>query len=145
MRKLTALLLLSFIAATISAAEQAPRKPWLGMSLQLRQGPSGEKFIYVGVVPAGTPAARAGIVGGDVVTAINGKKIAFRDDLDVLEFVGSFKPGDTIRFQVVHAGKAKAIRVKVGELPREYEDALRQSHERAREMRRLRSQAGGGH
>ena len=105
------------------------------MALTLRQGPDGAKFIYVGVVPAGTPAASAGMVAGDVITAINGKKIAFRDDLDIMEFIASFKPGATIRFQVMRSGKAKVVAVKAGELPREYEEAFRQSLERAREMR----------
>ncbi|MEA2465615.1 MAG: serine protease Do [Acidobacteriota bacterium] len=136
MRKLTALLLLTF-AATLSAADAAaPRKPWLGMALTLRQGPDGAKFVYVAVVPEGTPAGKAGMAAGDVVTAINGKKIAFRDDLDVMEFVGAFKPGETIRFHVVRSGKTKIVAVKAGELPREYEEALRESLERAREMRK---------
>ncbi|HYK04141.1 MAG TPA: PDZ domain-containing protein [Thermoanaerobaculia bacterium] len=136
MRKFTALLLL-LLAATLSAAEgTAPRKPWLGMALTLRQGPDGAKFVYVAVVPEGTPAAKAGMAASDVITAINGKKIAFRDDLDIMELVGSFKPGDTIRFHVIRSGKATIVAVKAGELPREYEEALRQSLEHAREMRK---------
>lgn len=136
MRKLTALLVLMAAASLFAADATAPRKPWLGMALTLRQGPDGAKFLYVAVVPEGTPAAKAGMAAADVVTAINGKKITFRDDLDVMEFIASFKPGDTIRFHVVRSGKTKIVAVKAGALPREYEEALRESLEHAREVRK---------
>ncbi len=133
MRKLVSILL---IVAAVSTFAAAPKKPWLGMALTLRKGPDGAQFIYVAAVPAGTPAAKAGMAAGDVVTAIDGRKITFRDDLDVMEFIARSRPGETIRFRVVRSGKAKDVRVKVGELPREYEDALRESLQRARELRK---------
>jgi S1-C subfamily serine protease len=131
-RKLVvALLILTAVTTSASGA----KKPWLGMALTLRKGPDGNRFLYVAAVPAGTPAAKAGMAAGDVVTAINGRKISFRDDLDVMEFIGRSKPGDTIRLRVVRAGKAKDMRVRFGELPPEYEDAFRESLERARVLR----------
>jgi S1-C subfamily serine protease len=82
---------------------------------------------------------------GDVVTAINEKKISFRDDLDIIEFVGSFKPGDMIRFHLIRSGKEKAIAIRAGELPPEYEKASRESLQRAREQRKSRdAHAAGG-
>jgi serine protease Do len=122
MRKLTVVLLIAIAAATVAGsqlrADAAPGKPWLGMALTLRQGPDGARFVYVAVVAKDTPAAKAGMAAGDVVTAINGNRVAFRDDLALLEFLASFKPGDTIRFGLVRSGKTQVIAVRAGTLPR---------------------------
>src|SRR6185437_3430557 len=70
----------------------------------------------VETVEAGTPAAKAGIrggnlevqtsggkvaVGGDIIVAVDGKAIANAEDLTGV--IGSKKPGDTISVEVLRA------------------------------------------
>lgn len=135
-RKLVLCSVLVIVAATVSA--EPPRKAWLGLGLVLKNSPDGSKFLYVAAVPDGTPAAKAGMAAGDVVTAIDRKAIAFRDDLDLMEFMAALKPDQIVRFQVTRSGKAKSITVKAGEMPREYEERARESLERARAARTTR-------
>lgn len=129
------LVFLFALIAGVLVAEQPARKAWLGMGLVLRKGPDAKPFVYVAAVPPGTPAAKAGMAAGDVITAIDRKPIAFRDDLDLMEFVASLKPGQIVRFQVTRAGKGRTISLKAGELPADYEARTRESMERARAAR----------
>lgn len=46
------------MTALIAVADAAAPKPWLGMALVLRAAPDGSRFIYVGAVAEGTPAAK---------------------------------------------------------------------------------------
>lgn len=137
MRRLFLSLLVCACASVVVASEPT-RKPWIGMGLVLRQSPDGSKFLYVAAVPSGTPAAKAGVAASDVITAINGKAITFRDDLDLMEFMASLRPGDDVRFQLTRSGTRKTVVVKTGQLPLEYEERARESMERAREARKSR-------
>ncbi len=134
MRRLLPLLLL-VLTSGVLVAEQPSRKAWLGMGLVVRKGPDAKPFLYVAAVPPETPAAKAGMAAGDVITAIDRKPIAFRDDLDLMEFVASLKPGQVVRFQVTRSGKSRSVSLKTGELPPDYEERARESLERARAAR----------
>ncbi|HEY2631199.1 MAG TPA: trypsin-like peptidase domain-containing protein [Solirubrobacteraceae bacterium] len=81
-----------------------------GLNLPVKSG------ALVETVEAGTPAAKAGIkggnieaqtpggkvaVGGDVIVKANGQAISSADDLST--FIGSKKPGETISLEIVRA------------------------------------------
>lgn len=123
------------LTAGVLIAEQPSRKGWLGMGLVLRKGPDAKPFLYVAAVPPDTPAAKAGMAAGDVITAIDRKPVAFRDDLELMEYAASLKPGQVVRFQVTRSGKARTVSLKTGELPAHYEERARESMERARAAR----------
>ena len=84
----------------------------------------------IATVRRGTPAAKAGLraasgtrtingqdypTGGDVITAVDGKKIATVDAL--IAAVSAKKPGDTISITYVRGGKSHTVRVTLTSRP----------------------------
>jgi putative serine protease PepD len=78
-----------------------------------RTSPSGG--AAVGAVRSGTPAANAGLRGGDVITAVGGRKISSVGDLQAA--IDSHKPGDTLTIIYRRAGKTHTARVTLGTRP----------------------------
>lgn len=66
-------------------------------------------------VGASTPAGRAGIQQGDIITRAAGKPVT--DAQDLLSVLASEKPGDSISLQVSRNGSTHTFSVKLGELP----------------------------
>ena len=81
-------------------------------------------------VQSGSPAAQAGLkagtkrqqvdgasilLGGDVIQAINGKKVITSDDL--ASAISSMKPGDKVSVQLVRGGKQVTVAVTLGKQP----------------------------
>lgn len=128
---------MNVVLALILAAATAttPQRPYIGMAMLLRDAPGGGKFLYVAAVAEKTPAAQAGALAGDVINAINGKPITFRDDVDLLDFVGALHPGDLVKLTIVREGKTRELRLKVGVMPPEYVERWELSRQRAREAR----------
>jgi S1-C subfamily serine protease len=54
-------------------------------------------------VAEGSPAEKAGLRNGDVITAIDGAVLEGKDDLS--EKIGAHKPGDTVTIEVLWAGR----------------------------------------
>src|SRR6266581_6329537 len=113
-------------------------RPWLGI-----QGRAVDQRLssvvrmplvpgyLVEVVYDGSPADRAGIrggsvsivlqgdeylLGGDVVTAINGQ--AVRSHQDYIARVGALRPGQRVRVTVVREGQSREMMLTVSERPR---------------------------
>jgi serine protease Do len=68
---------------------------------------------------ANSPAVKAGIQAGDVITAVNGAPV--RDARDLARQIGTMSPGSTVRLTVMQKGQEKTISVTLGELPNERE------------------------
>jgi serine protease Do len=64
-----------------------------------------------------SPAAKAGIAAGDVITAVNGKPITGSRNL--AREVGVMPPGTSVKFDLLHQGTAKTVTLTLGEMPRE--------------------------
>lgn len=64
---------------------------------------------------ADSPAAKAGIVAGDVITAVDG--VAVKDARDLAKRIGSKTPKTTIKLSVLHQGAEKTLNLTLGELP----------------------------
>jgi serine protease Do len=75
-----------------------------------------EGALLAGVQPD-SPASKAGLQPGDVITAVNGTKIDGPRELAVN--VASVQPGDEAHLSVLHDGQNKDVSVKVGTLPGE--------------------------
>ncbi len=62
-----------------------------------------------------SPAAKAGIKAGDVITAVDGK--AIKDSRELARRVGGMAPGSSVKFDVTRDGTSKTIEVTLGEMP----------------------------
>ena len=64
-----------------------------------------------------SPAAKAGIEAGDVITAVNGT--AIKDSRDLARTIGTMSPGSSVKLDVWHKGENKTMTLNLGELPNE--------------------------
>jgi putative serine protease PepD len=72
--------------------------------------------VYVQTVTAGGPAAKAGLVAGDVIRSVNGQSIATVDELTSV--VSELKPGTTVALAIdTQRGERKTLHLKLGEFP----------------------------
>jgi S1-C subfamily serine protease len=88
----------SITTATTNVVQDAsfdPPRSVIGVALANR--PAG---ALVRDVPVGQPAANAGVVAGDVVTAIDGQLI--QDGQSLVDAVGARQPGQVIRISLMH-------------------------------------------
>ena len=84
---------------------------YLGVSLDTADSGGA----HISTVASGTPAAAAGLRASDVVTAVDGKKIASSQDLRLA--IDNHKPGDRIELRVRRAGETKTFTVTLGTRP----------------------------
>jgi putative serine protease PepD len=67
-------------------------------------------------IVAGSPAAKAGLVSGDVITKVNDTPITSSDGF--ISVISSYKPGDVVTLTVVTAGnKTTTVKVTLGVRP----------------------------
>jgi putative serine protease PepD len=79
-------------------------------------GTSDASGVYVGGVSAGTPAAKAGIRVGDVITSVAGKQTPTSDDLSTV--LAGLKPGQTVKIGLTRQNGSKAtVSLTLGEFP----------------------------
>ncbi len=110
---------------------------WMGVTLETLTPDLAKTFKYavsqgalVGTVQPGSPAAKAGIkggtstvtvqgqqftVGGDVITAIDGKPVTSAADL--AQAITSHKPGDTVTVTINRHGVTSTVKVTLGTRP----------------------------
>jgi 2-alkenal reductase len=76
----------------------------------------GTQGVYVGVVPDGGPAAKAGVQAADVITGIDKQPVSrFEDVLSYL--FNNTKPGQTATLHILRNDKSVDIDVKLAERP----------------------------
>jgi serine protease Do len=86
--------------------------PELAEAMKLKGQPTG---ALVGEVAPNTPSQKTGIKTGDVITAVNGKKIS--DAREVRLMIGSMAPGSKAQIQVNRDGQTKMFGVDLVEMP----------------------------
>ncbi len=86
--------------------------PELAEAMKLKGQPAG---ALVGEVAPNTPSQKAGIKTGDVITAVNGKKISDARELRLM--IGSMAPGARAQIQVNREGQTKMFDVQLVEMP----------------------------
>ncbi|MBB5691656.1 Do family serine endopeptidase [Roseomonas alkaliterrae] len=100
----------------------AVRRGWLGVSLQPMDaemaaalGTAEAKGALINAVEPGSPAARAGLRAGDVVTAIDGR--AVETPRDLAAGVADVPPGRTATLAILRDGASTEARVEIGSHP----------------------------
>src|SRR6478609_9553079 len=63
----------------------------------------------------GSPAAKAGIEAGDVITAVDGAEV--KDARDLARNISMIAPGTSVKLDVLHQGQSKTLTVALGEMP----------------------------
>ena len=91
---------------------------WLGVSLSSaeEQGRRQRGAVIMGV-ERGSPAARAGLRQGDLVTALNGEPVVSSRAL--VRGVAVLPPGETVRLTLQRGGRSQEIAVQIGQRPKE--------------------------
>jgi serine protease Do len=77
------------------------------------------KGAYVESVTPDAPAAQAGVQEGDLLVGVNGRPVA--NGTEATRAVGSARPGETIRLEVIRDGRRRTINVRSGVRPSETE------------------------
>jgi serine protease Do len=93
-------------------ASVQPLTPELAEAMKLKGEPTG---ALVGEVAPNTPSQKAGIKTGDVITAVNGKKI--NDARELRLMIGSMAPGTKAQIEVNREGQKKMFDVELAEMP----------------------------
>jgi serine protease Do len=99
---------------------------WIGVQIQPvtadladSLGMKASEGAMVAEPQANGPAAKAGILAGDVITAVNGTPV--KDAKELARQIGAMAPGATVKLTVWRKGEEKSISLSLGELPKERE------------------------
>jgi serine protease Do len=100
---------------------QATPKPWIGISGVSLTKDTAEVYdlpiksgILVDNVVAYGPAAKAGILAGDVITEVNNQKVISVEDFKAL--LNGYAPGQVMELTVWHQARKKKVQVTVEHL-----------------------------
>jgi serine protease Do len=93
-------------------ASVQPLTPELAEAMKLKGEPTG---ALVGEVTAKSPSEKAGLKTGDVITAVNGKKI--NDARELRLMIGSMQPGTMVQIEINREGQKKTFDVALAEMP----------------------------
>jgi putative serine protease PepD len=91
--------------------------PYLGVQLTTVAAIGGNAVpgATVAAVTAGSPAAKAGLAAGDLITAVNGTAAGSADQ--VTAAIGALQPGQTVTLQVTRNGSARTVTATLGRRP----------------------------
>jgi S1-C subfamily serine protease len=68
---------------------------------------------YVQEVISGSPAEKVGIKAGDVITEIDGKKLADNADFSIATYINQKKIGDSVTMKFWRDNKEQTVTVKL--------------------------------
>jgi len=99
-------------------------RAWLGVQIQPVTAEIADSLglkkaegAIVAQPQAGSPASKAGIVAGDVITEIDGK--AIKDSRELARKVGMMAPGAKIKVTLARKGEIKTLTLTLGKMPNE--------------------------
>jgi serine protease Do len=97
---------------------------WIGVQIQPVTADIAESLgmkandgALVAEPQAGSPAAKAGILAGDVITAVNGHPV--NDARNLARQIGAMAPGATAKLTLLRKGSETTVSVTLGDLPKE--------------------------
>jgi serine protease Do len=97
---------------------------WLGVQIQPVTSEIAESLglkkaagAVVDEPQSGSPAAKAGVESGDVITAVNGAQV--KDARDLARTIGMMAPDTSIKLEIVRNGEPRSITVTLAQMPKE--------------------------
>ncbi|MGB9392860.1 MAG: Do family serine endopeptidase [Xanthobacteraceae bacterium] len=97
---------------------------WLGVQIQpvtadIADGLGLKKAAgaMVDEPQSGSPAAKAGIESGDVITAVNGTQL--KDARDLARTIGTMAPDTSVKLDIFRKGEPRSITVTLAQMPNE--------------------------
>jgi len=104
----------------------AVSRGWIGIQIQPVTADIAESLgmkkaegALVSEPQTDSPASKAGIISGDVITAVNGTPV--RDARELSRTIGAMAPGSSVKLEVVQKGKERTVDLTLGELPNQRE------------------------
>jgi serine protease Do len=79
-----------------------------------------------------SPAAKAGITSGDVITSLNDAPV--HDPRDLARKIGTMSPGTAVKLDIVHNGQNKTVTLTLGTLPNDKQASNEQNQRDQREV-----------
>jgi serine protease Do len=109
------------VVAQLKASGHVTRG-WLGVQIQPvtasiadSLGMKKAEGALVAEPQNGSPAAKAGILSGDVITAVNGTPV--KDARELARTISTLAPNATVKLDLIRGGQAKTIALTLGEMP----------------------------
>ena len=99
--------------AHCSGEKGASTTAWAGAWLQR----SAAGAVTVAEIASGSPAAKAGLKKGDIVTAVNGYDLADRKDRAMCSANAECNVGSTVTYTIQRGNSTKALKVKLTTMP----------------------------
>jgi S1-C subfamily serine protease len=109
------------ISITKSMAENLNLPTAEGVLVQQATGPARKAGVKGGDTPVSLGGADI-LLGGDVLVAIDGKKVKSMDD--VIGVVTSKKPGDEVTLELRRGEQKRSVKVKLGDRPASADSSL---------------------
>ncbi len=107
---------------------------WLGVQIQPvtsdiadSLGLKAAKGALVSQPQDNSPASKAGIEAGDVITAVNGEEV--KDARDLAKKIGAMLPKNEVKLSILRDGKQKTVSLTLGEMPAMQKQAMNDDHE----------------
>jgi serine protease Do len=102
----------------------AVTRGWIGVQIQPvtaeiadSLGLAKPEGALVAEPQADGPAAKAGVMSGDVITTLNGE--AVKDARDLARKIGAMTPGSTVKLGALRKGEMKAMSLTLGTVPQD--------------------------
>jgi serine protease Do len=106
---------------------------WLGVQIQPVSAGIAESLgmkkaegAMVDQPQAGSPAAKAGIESGDVITAVNGAPV--KDAREFARMIGTLEPTSSVKLEILRKGETKTLTVTLGQMPNEQQAKAADEH-----------------
>jgi putative serine protease PepD len=108
------------ITADLARAVNLPVKEGVLVQEVIKGGPADDAGMKAGTTTATINGANI-VLGGDIITEVDGKKISGMDD--VVNAVDAASPGDKLKMTVVRGGSTKDLTVTLGDRPASVQDS----------------------
>ena len=136
-----ALTLLATLAASsiLAAGVASPAPPgWLGLGYTYNSpntSPGPMVWLFIRHIAHGGPAERAGIKTQDVITAINGRTLSFRAELETLNFFSGIRQGQRVQLKISRGRTVQIVTIVAVALPAGMAERRRINEQLARAQR----------